>query len=276
MKPVFESDDLERILKLLNDTTDPTQDVSIADRRRMLIQGLAGLVDADVWIWSSTVANHEIPGDFMTTCVVDGGWKSPDEPARVYEILSSPEFGRRAMGELYDAMAAGRRCTFVNGEIFPAGEEQRCTEIWRTTGFEHVLLAAYPLDRNFSSNLGLHRRIGRPPFSLRDRTIVQTVYGQVEWLHRSALNESVREAAIALTPRERQTLIYLLSGHTQRSIAERMGISPHTVNDYLKQIHKQFGVKSRAELQAHFFLGGTSDERLGPRRRPEDDTEQSG
>lgn len=278
MTPVFKPEDVERILKLLHDTTDPTQELSIVERRRLLIEGLAALVEADVWIWSSTAANHAIPGDFMTTCVVDGGWKTPEEPARVFEILSSPDCGRKAMGKIYDLIQAGRRSTFIDGELFPEGEEEHFMEMWRGTGFEHFLLTIYPIDRNFSSNLGLHRRIGRPPFTRRDRMIAQAVYGQVEWLHRSALNEAVREAAIALTPRERQTLIYLLAGHSQKSIAERMGISPHTVNDYLKQIHKRFGVTSRAQLQAHFFLGGTTDARLGPLKSPEqpdDNAEQS-
>jgi DNA-binding CsgD family transcriptional regulator len=255
MTQTLEFHDIERILKLLNETTDPLLSASVPERRRLLIEGLAKLVEADVYIWSSTAINHDVPGDFMTTCVIDGGWASETEQGPVYAILADPEFGRKAMGKLYQSMADGIRTTVGNGEVFPPDEQERLMEIWRRTGFEYFLLSMYPLNKHFSSNLGLHRRIGKPNFGEREKAIVQTVFSQVDWLHQYGVNEEAREVALGLSPRERQTLIYLLSGCSHKTIAARMNISQHTVNDYVKQLHKHFGVNSRAELQAFFFLG---------------------
>ncbi|MCE9606581.1 MAG: helix-turn-helix transcriptional regulator [Planctomycetia bacterium] len=259
MTQTLDFTDIERIVKLLNESTDPLLGLSVPDRRRVLIEGLARLVDADVYIWSSTAINHDLPGDFMTTCVIDGGWKSEAEQFAVYTVISSPEFGRQGLQKAYDCMVEGRRTTFSEGEIFPPEDRERLMEIWKQTGFEFFLLSLYPLNENFSSNLGLHRRRGKPNFSLREKTIVQTVFSQVDWLHKYGMNEEAREVSLGLSPRERQTLIFLLSGYSHKNIASRMNISQHTVNDYVKQLHKQFGVNTRAELQAFFFVGVGAD-----------------
>jgi DNA-binding CsgD family transcriptional regulator len=255
MSQSLEFHDIEQIVKLLNESTDPLLNLSLPDRRRLLIAGLAKLVEADVYIWSSTCLNHDVPGDAMTTCVIDGGWQSEAEPGLVYAILADPEFGKQGLGKLYEYMVQGRRITVSNGEVFPPELQDQLMDVWRTTGFEYFLLALYPLNGNFSSNLGLHRRRGKPDFGPREKLIVQTVFSQVEWLHQYGVNEEAREVSLALPSRERQTLIYVLAGCSHKNIALRMDISTHTVNDYVKQLHKRFGVNSRAELQAYFFAG---------------------
>ncbi len=58
-----------------------------------------------------------------------------------------------------------------------------------------------------------------------------------------------------LSPRERQVLVNLLCGDSKTQIADSPGISQHTVEDYIKQIYKQFAVNTRAELHALFHLG---------------------
>lgn len=247
--------DLDRVVELLDEVSDPVDDLPMPERKRRFAAGLAQLVDADVYIWSTTVINHEIPGDFMTTCVIDGGWQSPEEQGRVYEVLTSVDFGRDGLTGAYRLMLSGQRATLGTGEVFPPQHEERLLGIWRATGFDSFLLCTHPLDHNFSSNLGLHRRLGRPAFDKREKQLVHAVYHGVTWLHNYGANEAVRATTLLLSPRERQTLVFVLAGHSHKSIAERMQISLHTVNDYVKQLHKHFSVTSRAELQANFFLG---------------------
>ncbi|MGC3968319.1 MAG: helix-turn-helix transcriptional regulator [Pirellulales bacterium] len=250
-----EADDLLRVVRLLDGVTDPTLELSTADRKRRFVENLARLVDADVYIWSTTVVNHAVPGDFMTTCVVDGGWSSPEEQGRVYQVLTSVEFGTAGLAGVYKLIAQGKRFTIGPDNIFPPEHEQRLTAVWRSTGFESFLLSAHPLDDGFSSNLGLHRRVGRPTFTERERRLVDIVFNGVEWLHMYGTNQTVRPVTLQLSPRERQTLVFVLAGYSHKDIAERMQISQYTVNDYVKSLHKQFSVGSRAELQAMFFVG---------------------
>lgn len=54
----------------------------------------------------------------------------------------------------------------------------------------------------------------------------------------------------ALSPRATQTLGELLGGASEKEIADRMGLSAHTVHQYVKSIYRAFGVRSRAELMA--------------------------
>jgi DNA-binding CsgD family transcriptional regulator len=61
----------------------------------------------------------------------------------------------------------------------------------------------------------------------------------------------------ALSQRERQLVSLLVAGLDTRAIAERLSISPHTVQDHLKSVFMKIGIHSRRELLAR--LAATSD-----------------
>jgi DNA-binding NarL/FixJ family response regulator len=48
-----------------------------------------------------------------------------------------------------------------------------------------------------------------------------------------------------VTAREREILRLLIEDHTQKEIAERLFISPHTVDTHLRNIYRKLGVHSR-------------------------------
>ena len=60
------------------------------------------------------------------------------------------------------------------------------------------------------------------------------------------------ERAKELSPRLRETLDCLLSGSSEKGIAQELRISPHTVHGYVKLIYRHFQVKSRAQLLAQW------------------------
>ena len=45
----------------------------------------------------------------------------------------------------------------------------------------------------------------------------------------------------------------MLHGASEKAIASQLGLSRHTVHDYVKQIYRRFDVSSRAELLARFI-----------------------
>lgn len=57
-------------------------------------------------------------------------------------------------------------------------------------------------------------------------------------------------AAYGLTTREREICLEVISGHTTTEIADRLSISPHTIQDHLKAAFAKVGVRSRGELVA--------------------------
>lgn len=66
---------------------------------------------------------------------------------------------------------------------------------------------------------------------------------------------SVADGAAGLSPRMRQTLEALMTGDSEKQIAAKMKVSPHTVHVYVKQLYKRFGASSRGELMARFVRG---------------------
>ncbi len=53
-----------------------------------------------------------------------------------------------------------------------------------------------------------------------------------------------------LTAREREILQLLTEGHSTRSMAERLSVSPRTITTHLGNMMSKLGVSSRTELMA--------------------------
>ncbi len=78
-----------------------------------------------------------------------------------------------------------------------------------------------------------------------------------------------------LSEREEQVLSQISRGLTHGQIATRLGISPHTVDTYVKRIRAKLGVGNKAELTRAALLrrladdddGGTANEDPGDRQR---------
>jgi two-component system response regulator NreC len=56
-----------------------------------------------------------------------------------------------------------------------------------------------------------------------------------------------------LTPREREVLRLIALGHTSVEIAQKLGLSPRTIETHRARIHRKLGMDTRAEL-VHYAL----------------------
>ena len=50
-----------------------------------------------------------------------------------------------------------------------------------------------------------------------------------------------------LSEREREVLTHMASGATNKEIAERLFLSPHTVKEHTSALYRKLGVRNRAE-----------------------------
>ena len=67
--------------------------------------------------------------------------------------------------------------------------------------------------------------------------------------------------ATPLSPREREVLELIGAGATNREIAERLFLSPHTIKDHTTALYRKLGVRNRAEADPQ-------GRAARPRRRP--------
>jgi len=66
------------------------------------------------------------------------------------------------------------------------------------------------------------------------------------------------EPGHGLPPRLRDTLRCLLAGDSEKQVASRLILSPHTVHVYVKKLYKLYDVNSRSELLAKCLGGSTA------------------
>jgi DNA-binding CsgD family transcriptional regulator len=109
---------------------------------------------------------------------------------------------------------------------------------------DHFLGSERIVGRARAVAFGFMRSASDPPFSDEDREVLHMVHLGVGCVFDTA-------ARPPLAPRVRATLAELLSGAADKEIATRLGISSHTVREYIKTIYRVYGVSSRAELIAH-------------------------
>jgi DNA-binding NarL/FixJ family response regulator len=90
--------------------------------------------------------------------------------------------------------------------------------------------------------------------------------------HNSHAESSRSEAtSYHLSEREEQVLRQISRGLTHGQIATRLGISPHTVDTYVKRIRAKLGVGNKAELTRAALLGHLAAEAPAPDEPPRHD-----
>lgn len=60
----------------------------------------------------------------------------------------------------------------------------------------------------------------------------------------------------AFSRREQEVLVLLARGETYGTIARQMGLSPHTVDTYLRRLRSKTGAANRTQLAFHAFRLG--------------------
>jgi DNA-binding CsgD family transcriptional regulator len=128
-----------------------------------------------------------------------------------------------------------------------------------------------------------------PFFSARQRRIVEFAHSELRWIHYTperteaarllaeatpevgmeavsgrnlddisgqiSIESAPAQTALApvgaqLSPRHQRVLSHLLTGVSEKEIAGELGLSRHTVHEYVRTLYRQFNVTSRGELMA--------------------------
>jgi len=123
----------------------------------------------------------------------------------------------------------------------PTGSSRMC----------HCIRYSVPIyDAHVIACVSLSRsQTGAKPFGAHERMLLHLAHMELSWVYETDLLLATH-GAVTLSPRQRQTLEYLLGGLGEKQIASRMRLSQNTVHHHIKAIHRHFGVCSRSELLA--------------------------
>jgi DNA-binding CsgD family transcriptional regulator len=118
----------------------------------------------------------------------------------------------------------------------------------RPMGFEHNLMLTLPATPGPGLVPGrtvrlLFCRGPGPDFSERDRALLTLLRPHVHEAYLDA--ERRRHPVPLLTPRQKELLRLVASGHTNNQIARRLGITEGTVGTHLENIYERLQVSSR-------------------------------
>lgn len=125
---------------------------------------------------------------------------------------------------------------------------------------DHFLSAVHIVGEHTAEGSGLMREAGDRPFTDEDRNVLRLVISES-----GGLFPSEREPVLA--PRVQATMRCLLTGASDKEIAQRLRISPHTVRQYVKVIFRAYGVSSRGQLIARELTRSPAQARIDAQRR---------
>jgi DNA-binding CsgD family transcriptional regulator len=239
-------------------------------QRDHALEGLCALVGAQVGLWVTVEA---VPaGHVVIRTARDRGWSNDREREIFRRFACSQEVQRRDPSvaamlrrmNQKDPVTSVLREELIDSRAWYRSEHVQ--EYRRGGGVDSFISTVARTSATTASCPSLHRPWGEKPFSERDRLIIDIFHREHQWLH--TVPRMIGDTPIAgIAPRLRQTLAALVRGSSEKQIAAELSLSPHTVHDYVKALHKHFGVSSRGELLA-LCLGSGSAASAAPATTP--------
>jgi DNA-binding CsgD family transcriptional regulator len=247
--------DIRAIVRLLGEVA--AIQTGPIDQKRYLLNGIMRMVGGDVWVWTQGfMGNADRPPAALQ--LLDEGWRDPEQRNWFYRSISDEKHVHPGQVRFLAMLGERvRHLTMLTTDMTTREEFEASANYqlyYRHCGLFACVLSVYPFSSaGHYSGIGVHRVHGKPDFTERDRRILHLITSEIDWLHRAGVPESGAPSAVPLTQRQRQVLFFLLAGDSIKQVAAKLEISAHTVNDYVKLIHKHYNVSSRGELLSKFL-----------------------
>ena len=236
-------------------------DVAIAgesheEKKNLLMEGLCKLVGGDFWVWG-LAADYDPEAGPVYTAMISGGFSEEQVPKLLVALDNRDlEDAMKPLGR--EIVTTGAQVTrlpseYDLGDVFGRDE---VNHLWKEADIGAPLVCYRPVSNNSLSGIGIYRRFDRPAFSSRDARITDIIMSEVVWLHEQGWPWESALKVPQLPNRCRMALNLLLEGLSRKQIASEMGISIHTVSEYIKHIYGFYSVHSQAELVSRFRIGG--------------------
>lgn len=240
---------------------------------RHLFEALAGLLGADNAFWFAAVrlvsgaAANQDPGHGWRMRSVEI-WRPDDEKQERFRLLqkSIDRQGDVPVG-LTTSTITGEAGRFRVHRLHDGWIDFKAFEstphydfFYRRPRIDDRIWVVVPLGADTESYFVIDKISTRTRFSASDAELAGFVLRGIKWFHRAlVLSHGLFVARSPLTATERRVIHLLLTGRSEKEIADALGSSIGNTHNHVGQIFRKFGVRSRAELMA-IWLGhrGTS------------------
>jgi len=230
----------------------------INEKRRQLMEGLCGLVEATSWVWCMAESDPDKPPSCLG--FVHGGFDD-DRFARYLKAMNHPAMEEVVRPSSLELLEKGTHLTRTLRQLDPEFlfEKSTAAQFWEKADIGALMTSTRPMEGGGISGIGVYRALGEPQFTVREARIAHIVLSEVPWLHFSSFPDHQSREITALYPRQRTVLNLLCEGWSRKKIAEHLGVSINTVHGYVKAVFKHFQAHSQAELIARFTQGDGGD-----------------
>jgi DNA-binding CsgD family transcriptional regulator len=97
---------------------------------------------------------------------------------------------------------------------------------------------------------------GQRRFGRRETEVARALFEELNWLYTTGRFDPPVPGLAGLPPRLAEVLDLLRAGQAPKQIAQRLGLSVHTVRDHVKRLYARAGVGDRGALMALLSGGG--------------------
>src|SRR5687767_8768702 len=201
--------------------------------RPHLLRGLIELLDADLVISSEVHFRTIAKSDALKVTDIGWGLERGGEPWRIHS--------EREENPSSYLVVVGKSLTAEDDDIVPIKPAKKLRE------GHAFILSQYALPHlGAVDQLGLHRYDLNKPFTPAQAKLVRLFHVELGRLWKNDALQRAADPAAELPPRLVQTLDGVLRGDSEKQIAFALGLSQHTVHNYIRALHTRFEVSSRA------------------------------
>lgn len=244
---------LRRVLTLIHEGAEiPDR----AEQEHHLLAGLCRIVGGDV----AVAFEFGDPTSGRPTAGFAHGLDAGERTAMFSAYMGSGDDFDTMAGQIRDELAgASPLLTRMRRDVFDDHAWYRSSylnEFRRSWRIDDCVYSCHQIGAGLYG-MSLNRAFGSSPFSGEERELVRVFHQESAWLVRTRPRApqpppALLERRAALAPRPREVLDGLLRGAADKEIAADLGLSSHTVRQYVKTIFRAFDVSSRTELVARW------------------------
>ena len=269
MNPSFSQDNVAAMLRIAGEVSELPAAADLHVRRAHILNALLSLVGGCSAVCSEMDPRqvHDGNGWALPDSVTCAGNLSPDQQVTIDRYVTGqlaaldpcvPPLLRQERSAV-----AVRRCDVVNN--YRWHQSAHYNEVRRPLGFGESIYAKLTTPDGRRLKLSFHREMGDRPYTERHAQLLQVFNENLAGLYMCPLAAPAPAAVTgpvqgldgpmeSLPPRLRPVLRRLLAGDAEKQAALRLGLSRHTVHEYIKALYRKFGVNSRGELLAKFVV----------------------